>query len=339
MGTAPVHYLYDDKGYATELFTGDSEGNVLYCDLTRPVEEWKLKSIFRLRDAGDKPIALSIGYLVLQDKRGNQWLFGGTSDITAPGQTMLETPSGENVKQQRGIRNDEQYIFGLHVKNPKAKTTDLSYPAGDFSDPLTLGNLTPLKYMKTYPEITPVWDGEVSEDQVDVGPNGWRLGLRPRIDDPAQPTEAEYLTSEPFFEDGVLYAATFIPFAELPDRKWCQDMGYSKLYAINPETGKSMWKGGQAYTFMNIKIVGISAAGGNLFLGVRVLRPGALKSAFEAYEETKDHYAYAGDSLVQIGPRTLQIKDPPEGSDDPKEGSLPNIQPKVPHMQYWREMF
>jgi hypothetical protein len=33
------------------------------------------------------------------------------------------------------------------------------------------------------------------------------LGLRPKIDDLYQPTEAEYVTAEPFFLNGVLYAA------------------------------------------------------------------------------------------------------------------------------------
>jgi hypothetical protein len=331
MGITPVHYLYEDektKLHAKEFFTGDSEGNVLHCDLTVPVDQWKLKSIFRLRTDQDKPIALSVGYRVLQDRKGNQWLFGGTSDIVAPGQVMITMPSGEKVNQQRGVRNDEQYIFGLHMKNPRETVkTDLSYPAGNTSIPVTLNDLTPLKYLKTTPQITPVWPGEVSEDQSAVGPDGWKLGLRPKIDDPYQPTEAEYVTAEPFFLNGVLYAATFIPFTELPtDQERCRDIGYGKLYALDPENGRSMWKGGQAYVFMNIKIVGISAARGNLFLGIKALKTGALE-AFGQYEETKDFVTHAENSIVEI--HSARSKGP----------SLPDIAPEIPHLQYWRETF
>jgi hypothetical protein len=331
MGITPVHYLYDNektKLHAKEFFTGDSEGNVLYCDLTYPVDQWKLKSIFRLRSAGDGPVALSVGYRVLQDRKGNQWLFGGTSNITAPGQVMITMPSGEKVNQQRGIRNDEQYVFGLHLKNPRAEVkTDLSYPPGNISDPATLDDLTPLKYLKTTSQVTPIWSGEVSEDQPTIGPDGWKLGLRPKIDDEHKPTEAEYVTAEPFFLDGVLYAATFIPFTELPTaQERCRDIGYGKLYAIDPENGKSMWKGGQAYVFRNIKIVGVSAARGNLFLGIKVLKGGALEE-FGQYEETKDFVTHAEHSIVEI--HSARSQGP----------SLPDIVPEIPHLQYWRETF
>ncbi|MDR1874954.1 MAG: hypothetical protein LBQ90_08105, partial [Synergistaceae bacterium] len=331
MGITPVHYLYDNektKLHAKEFFTGDSEGNVLHCDLTVPVDEWKLKSILRLRADKDSPIALPVGYLVLEDRKGNQWLFGGTADVMAPGQVMLTMPTGEKVNQQRGIHNDEQYIFGLHTKNPNAQVkTDLSYPSGNTSAPVTLSDLTSLKYMKTVPAITPAWSGEVSEDQVPVGPDGWKLRLRPKIDDPHQPTEAEYITAEPFFQDGFLYVATFIPFTELPtDQERCRDIGFGKLYALDPDTGKSGWKGGQAYTFRNIKIVGISAARGNLFMGIKTLRSGALE-AFAQYEETKNYVLHAENSIVEIHSA---------GSSGP---SLPDIPPEIPHLQYWREIF
>jgi Tfp pilus tip-associated adhesin PilY1 len=335
MGITPVHYLYDDgktKLHATEFFTGDSEGNVLHCDLTYPVEDWKLKSIFRLRtEKDDKPIALSGGYLILKDRaKTSQWLFAGTSDVTAPGQTMISTPSG-NVNQQRGIHNEEQYIFGLHMKNPKAAVkTDLSYPAGNTSYPVTMNDLTPLKYLKTVPPITPPWSEEApeGEEQPAVKPDGWKLRLRPKIDDNVQPTEAEYATSEPFFQDGVLYIATFIPLTEMPtSQERCRDIGYSKLYALDPDTGESMWQGGQSYVFKNIKIVGISSARGNLFLGVKALRGGALE-AFRQYEETKGFAAHAEGSIVEVGRAAKS-----------KSSALPNISPEIPHLQYWREIF
>ncbi|MDR1622254.1 MAG: hypothetical protein LBS00_07760 [Synergistaceae bacterium] len=333
MGITPAHYLYEDettKLHAKEFFTGDSEGNVLYCDLTYAAEDWKLKSIFRLRAAGDKPIALPVGYLVLGSSAGtNQWLFCGTADITAPGQVPLTMPSGEIVNQQRGIRNDEQYIFGLHMKNPKAGVkTDLSYPTGSISAPVTLGDLTSFKYLKTTPAIIPAWSGEVSEDQPPVGPDGWKLRLRPKVNDQHQPTEAEYVTTEPFYQYGVLYVATFIPFTELPtDQERCKDIGYGKLYALDPDTGESMWQGGQAYVFKNIKIVGMSGARGNLFMGVKALRPGAL-DAFGQYEETKDFVTHAENSIVET-----------KSAAKSKYATVPGIEPEIPHLQYWREAF
>ncbi|MDR1978398.1 MAG: hypothetical protein LBQ42_06660, partial [Synergistaceae bacterium] len=337
MGITPVHFLYNDKKtklHAKEFFTGDSEGNVLHCDLTVPVEDWKLKSIFRLRSDADEPIALSVGYLVLDNgKSGNgrsQWLFGGTADVMAPGQVMITMPTGEKVNQQRGIRNDEQYIFGLHLKNPKAQVkTDLSYPSGNTSTPMTVNDLTPLKYLKTTPEITPVWLGEVGlVSQDEPGPDGWKLRLRPKIDDLYQPTEAEYVTAEPFYQDGVLYVATFIPFTELPtDQERCRDIGYGKWYALDPDTGESMWAGGQAYVFKNIKIVGISAARGNLFIGVKTLKAGALEE-FAQYEETKNYVTHADSSIIETNRAYWSST----------SLSLP-IEPEIPHLQYWRETF
>jgi hypothetical protein len=333
MGITTVYYIYEDKKtelHAKEFFTGDSEGNVLHCDMTKPVEDWKLKSIFRLRAAGDKPIALPVCYLVLADSaRTNRWLFGGTADVMAPGQTLFTAPSGEKVNQQRGIRNEEQYIFGLHMKNPAAEVkTDLSYPTGNTSNPVTLDDLTSFKYLKTDPPVTPAWSGEVSEDQPAVGPNGWKLRLRPKIDDIHQPTDAEYVTAAPFYQKGVLYVSTFIPFTELPtNQERCRDIGYAKLYALDPETGESMWAGGQAYVFKNIKIVGISGARGNLFLGVKALKPGAL-GAFAQYKETKEYATHANDSIVEMSSAAKS-----------KSSFVPNIEAEIPHLQYWREIF
>ncbi|MDR1048308.1 MAG: hypothetical protein LBL51_01015, partial [Synergistaceae bacterium] len=335
MGITPVHYLYEDeqtKLLAKELFTGDSEGNVLYSDLTFPVGDWKLKSIFRLRASGDKPIALPVGYLILGDKKGsNRWLFGGTADVMAPGQVMVTMPSGDKVNQQRGIHNDEQYLFGLHLKNPRAAVkADLSYPSGNVSVPVTLSDLTSLKYLKTTPPITPAWSGEATGDQPTVGSDGWSLRLRPKIDDLSTPTEAEYVTSEPFYQSGVLYAATFIPFTELPtEQERCRDIGFGKLYALDPDTGDAMWEGGQSYVFKNVKIVGISEARGRIFLGVKALKAGAIEEGFGQYEETRHYKTHAGGSIVEIKP-AAKSKD---------RMSLPDIPPEIPNLQYWREIF
>jgi Tfp pilus tip-associated adhesin PilY1 len=238
-------------------------------------------------------------------------------------------PSGDKVNQQRGIHNDEQYIFGLHLKNGAAAVkTDLSYPLGNTSAPVTVGDLTPLKYLKTVPAITPAWFGEVSEDQPVIGPDGWKLRLRPKIDDPYTPTEAEYVTAEPFLDAGVLYVATFIPFAELPtDQERCRDVGFAKWYALDPETGKSMWKGGQAYVFKNIKIVGMSSARGNLFIGVKTLKAEA-QAEFLKYEETKNYVTHADSSIIET-----------KRAAESKSFSVPDMEPVVPHLQYWREIF
>jgi Tfp pilus tip-associated adhesin PilY1 len=345
MGITPVHFLYVDEGtrlHAKEFFTGDSEGNVLHCDMTRPVGEWKLKSIFRLRTEEDKPIALPLGYLIAGDRRGSdRWLFGGTANVTGPGQDRIQMPGGVIINQQKGLRNGEQYIFGLHMKNPKAETkTDLSYD--NIPDPVTLKDLTSLKYLKTTPDgvYLPSWSEETAGEQVEkVGPDGWKLRLRPKINTTGTtvyPTEAEYVTADPFIHNGVLYVATFIPFTEQPtEQERCRDIGVSKLYALEPGTGASMWAGGaQSYVFKNIKIVGVSAAGNKLFMGIKALMTEAevaRETELNRYEETRNHKPYAGGSVVEIGTAAEGEK----MSSDPIFDSPQQRQ----QIQYWREIF
>jgi outer membrane protein assembly factor BamB len=186
--------------------------------------------------------------------------------------------------------------------------------------------LVSLKYLKSVPDMAPTW-GETG-DQHPVLPQdrGWSLKLRPKLAHPTDPTDAEYVVAPPFLYEGVLYVSTFIPHTRHPDdQEKCRDVGDGKLYALDPLTGVSQWKDGteQALLFKEIKIVGISASGGNLFLGIKVLNPGALQSL---PAEIWDYTPLARNTVLK-GPAVK------------KENFIPTLTPGIPHSQYWRESF
>jgi hypothetical protein len=257
-------------------------------------------------------VAIPNGYALGKLGSESRWLFGGTADVMAPG--------------MRTLSNSEQYIFGLNLLN-----LDLSYPSGNTSDLRATSDLTPLKYIQSDPPLQPVWAGEAAGDQPAVGKYGWRLRLRPRISDPKRPTEAEYVTAAPFIYDNTLYVSTFTPHAwQLGTQERCRNIGDGKLYALDPMTGASKWKDDkgkpqQSYVLENVKVVGIAASRGKLFLGVKALNPEAIK-AFDRHRELRNPKLHANGSVVEVG-----------AADGPK--TAPNIEPIVPHLQYWREIF
>jgi Tfp pilus tip-associated adhesin PilY1 len=309
MGIAPISYV--SEGLKTvEFYTGDSEGNILYCDTrTGGPTGWTLDTLFRLRNVDASPggaIALTKG-MALGDRSGTRWLFSGTADLMVT-----------DFSEDRMLRNDEQYIFALNLD----KITDTAGVE-------TTTDLTALNYMRNTSSALPAWVGEVSSPQVAVPADafGWRLKLRPKMVGDT-PTDAEYVTTTPLLYGGVLYVSTFIPRTRhSDDQEQCRDIGEGRLYALDPVTGASKWDDGtqQSYAFDNVKIVGISAARGNLFLGIKALRPGSVE-AFGQYEELRHFRGHALNTIIEIASASL-----PEGK--------PDLTPIVPHLQYWREVF
>ena len=320
MGIAPVHFVDEQgSGFLRDFFTADSEGSILFCDAALPPADWRLQTIFRARtlesspdhgpgEAIALPVAIALGRTTRSsDPFTGRWLFAGTADIMAPG--------------PRRLANSEQYIFGLDLSRGSNR------PLGEASfrtpsNPPNLSHLTPLVYLR---------DGETEGERTQpaIGPYGWRLRLRPADNsDPLNPTDAEYVSAAPFLYRDVLYVATFTPRTRHGERQeGCLGIGDAKLYALNPMTGRAMWEGGatQAYRLENVKIVGISASRGNLFLGVRPMTSGSVQTAFEQHDELENFRSHAGDTIVEI---------------DGLEGgtAVPDIEPEIPHVQYWREI-
>jgi outer membrane protein assembly factor BamB len=330
MFISPMYVLDSDKdGLDDEYFAADSDGNIVVGNLLQGNQHdptytdvrFSLKNFFQLRTivdsftpgvAAGQPIAIPNGFAMGGKGMGanrDRWLFGGSANLVGP----------DGVE----VSNGQQYIFALRLNR-----LDLT-PFTDPSESVTTGALARLKYMKTTPSILPLWGGEEMGSQNGVPPDarGWRLMLRPKVVHPTIPTDAEYVTAAPFLYNGSLFVATFTPRTWQPgDQERCLDIGDAKLYALDPQTGASKWKSGQeqAYVLSNIKIMGISGSRGHLFLGVKALKPGAL-SSFSQHEELSNFITHVDGSVVEIVT--------PKGGD-----TQPNLEPIVPHLQYWREM-
>ncbi|MDR1874790.1 MAG: hypothetical protein LBQ90_07260 [Synergistaceae bacterium] len=315
MGVAPIFYVLNSSNNTTkEFFTGDSEGNVLYCDMQGAPSTWNMKSIFQLRTvtAPDRPVAITKAFEI-GTQRNVRWLFGGTADLMVP-------DSGAAVPERK-LTNAEQFIFGLNLtENPNL--------AGNADTPLSTTSLVALKYMAD--SIFPAWSGAETGDQVSVPTDakGWRLRLRPQVIHATEPTNPEYVTTSPFLYQGVLYVSTFIARTRQPeDDEKCPELGDSKLYALDPTTGKSAWTSGQqAVVFDNIKISGISAVNGRLFLGVKVLRSGAL-NALNDKSDIAGFRTHADGTTIDIGAM------------GDAGASAPDVPYNIPLLQYWKERF
>lgn len=305
MGIAPVSYITQGSD-TVEFFTGDSEGNVLHCDTTGAPSGWNLTSIFRLRTTANKPIALTKALKIGKTSAGDRWLFGGTSDLMVP-----------DFSATRMLENDEQYIFGLNLNKVIGK-----------SPVATLADLVELKYLRASPDVVPSYGDTGSQVPVPAGSYGWTLKLRPKMTHPTEPTDAEYVTTSPFLYAGVLYVSTFIPKTRHPDDlEKCPELGDSKFYALDPLTGAGKWTdGSQAKLFSNIKISGISASRGRLFIGIKVLRSGAVDN-LKNDEDLKGLRKH-GEAAIDIGAPGYVAP-----------GSDPDVTPYLPHLQYWRESF
>jgi len=317
MGIAPVTYIPAVSGshVVKEFFTSDSEGNVLYSDLNgSSPSEWKMKSIFQLRTTGavtgtaGEPVAMPKVLQIGSTKGAGRWLFGGTSSLIAPGKRKLE--------------NDEDYIFGAKITEQMLNMTEATA--------FTTTDLTKINYMADtiQPLYNPTLHNSGGVDEVDSSARGWRIMLRPPVPHVNFPTEAEYVTTSPFLQDGVLYVSTYIERTRNPSEEKCPEIGDARLYALDPMTGRPKWNSGsQAVVLSNIKISGISSGkDGYLYLAIKELKPGAWRAAVASNPDDLGDVEDAGIGLKMIkGMGTAKID-----ADVPYD---------VPLLQYWKEKF
>jgi Tfp pilus tip-associated adhesin PilY1 len=193
---------------------------------------------------------------------------------------------------------------------------------------LKTDDLAALKYLRLTDDIFPEWGVGGEQETVASDAKGWYLQLRPKIIHPTEPTEAEYVTTSPFLYQGVLYVSTYVARTRQPDDdEKCPELGDSKLYALDPVTGKSAWaSGAQALVFNNIKIAGISAADGRMFLGIKVLKSGAL-DVLRRHDDLSGFRTHAEGTTIDFGAM---------GTGGDQE---PNVPYNVPLLQYWKERF
>ncbi|MDR2529774.1 MAG: hypothetical protein LBD04_12290 [Synergistaceae bacterium] len=325
---APITYIFsrDNQRTTTQIYTADHLGNVLSCDVTGPMNDWKLQSIFQLLSAGRDmdpvksyealstpglpiaiPRAIEYGWRVDNTSRtGFHWVFGGTADLMVPDQGPT-----------RRMKNEEQHIFGIDLNKNlvgDATTTDL------YS----------LRYRMDSADVPPIYQYGVNDSVADKwdgqgGLKGWRLKLRPSTPE----LGAEYVTTSPYLYETALYVSTFIPKPipeDMEDRDLCPELGDSKLYGLDPETGAPLWVGGngQALYLKNIKVAGMTGYGDELHVGVKQLRPGANAAAKARHPaDIKD---YTDTKLIIKIARSSQE-------------TTYKYNPNVPYIQYWRESY
>jgi Tfp pilus tip-associated adhesin PilY1 len=258
-----------------------------------------------------KPVVIpkSIGVGLSPSK--HVWLFGGSAPLEAP-----DPDPGTGLP--RGILNTQNYIFAFN----RTKTED--------SSELTLGNLQPLKYENDNNSALPNYGDTLTSGDNKLDPNainGWYLGLRPADSiinaGTTTGTRPEYVTTSPYLYYGTLYVSTFIPLVRGTDEyEVCPDLGHAKLYAINPLTGEGKWGNGkQAIVLKDIKITGVAAAGGNLYLGIQALSSTALNGLTSE----------SGLGVSQDGSMLILST----ASMPPAETTL---SPEEPYIQYWRDI-
>jgi Tfp pilus tip-associated adhesin PilY1 len=334
MGITPVVYHENSENKAVAFYTADSEGNIMKCDLEE--SNRKLKSIFQLRTLGnslahvgsgytvasqDLPVAIPKKLVLAKSRNSYMWVFGGTSDLFAPGSDAYE---------YRRLINKEQFIFGVNVDNVY-KADEMNHPGINAAN----ANVRKLTY---YRDGMPSKYGNygvpyVFDDELGirhgVDDYGWVLRLRPKVDDAG----AEYLSADPYLMNSVLYVATFIPYEGASADEACSDIGVAKLYALDPSTGHSIMPNKSAITMENLKIAGLTGnpTTNRLVLSIKELTPGAAgREIFGNFSNVVDISSTR--SLFEVGapnlPYNLEENDPER-----------SFEPLVPIVQYWRERF
>lgn len=308
MGVTPITYVENDAGMAKEFYTSDTEGNLLQGNPQETIGAWRLKSSFRMQtvDGSKEPVITPYALLAGETSGGARWIFGSTADLLVP-------------DYQEGVRelgNKQQFLWA----------TDMNV-IGD--TPTVTGDLAELTYFKDgiLPDYGTAWS-DAASTTVGGEPitKGWYLLLRPDMsDDPDNPRDPEYATTAPYMYYGVLYFATFIPHTrDGTQEDTCPAIGDAKFYALDPRTGEGMWGDGvQAIVMKDIKIAGISAADGRLYIAVKVLKDGAAENV-------------SGFVLTEVGGGGgIMAKDAINYGD----GIIPGYTPNIPYIQYWRERF
>jgi hypothetical protein len=170
------------------------------------------------------------------------------------------------------------------------------------------------------------YDPDLRPQQIasDAHGYGWVLRLRPKINDATNPREAEYMTTAPYFYRGELYVATFIPRTRLAGQsETCPEVGDAKLYILNPITGKSRLSGKDHILLRDIKIVGISARKGFLYLGIQQqVNPNSWNNNDDV--DMVDRALLMGGTMGRLSIPTESI-------------NPANLTPNIPYLHYWRE--
>ncbi|MCL1875523.1 MAG: PilC/PilY family type IV pilus protein, partial [Synergistaceae bacterium] len=342
MGITPIIYQENSAKKAIGFYTADSEGNILMCDLDGiPQSEWKLKSIVQLRTLGEKTqpyegavenkpdkglkMALTRKMILAKSRTGYKWLFGGTSDLDAP---------GSNAYDFRKLSNKEQFIFGFNVSNIiKSKEVDNGINTAD-----AIGG-EKMRYIPYYADEVPAEYGRYGQrydydDNIGITHGmddfGWVIRLRPKFG----VTDSEYLSADPYLMNNILYFATFIPNINKNSEEACSEIGVAKLYAIDPSTGRSVLENKSAITLDNIKISGISGnpSRNRLVLSVKELNSGAAQKGIASGNNFENPLDIAKGSLYEVDAPGGKVPDP---AGEPKL----NFEELVPHVQYWSETF
>jgi hypothetical protein len=324
MGVAPITTTTESAAFLpaagsegkTAFFTADSEGNVLYCNTAPELASWQLRSVFQLKSAAGAPVAIPKAISVGKNAKSNIWLFGGS----AP----LDAPDKDSEGKQRGILNPQNCIFAFNW----TKTS--------FDPELTTETpgMERLKYAKDNSPLMPPYGEDLVSGDNSFDPDvikGWYLPLRPAQSMGAMGTMPEYVTTSPYLYYGTLYVTTFVPRVRMPNEyDICPDLGHAKIYALNPETGEGQWddgrggKGVQAIIIKDVKITGMTAMGGRMYVGVKILKSTALDDLPSQVSASRfifpDRTMWSFGALNYSGERA------------------PSLSTDAPYIQYWKDI-
>ena len=153
------------------------------------------------------------------------WICGGTANVST-----VKIPGVAGGKNSR-IENEKQYIFGVNRPPQGESDDDNTYIVRENDDTYAANRGKPLD-RNSVAGATFV-DGEMK---------AWYIELENTTE-----TGEEYVSSTPFIYQGQLYVTTYLPKAK-----------DSRMYILNPTTGKSLWKKSTAkyYQLENIHVVG-----------------------------------------------------------------------------------
>ena len=313
----------------------------------------------------DLAVAIPRKMILARSRNNYHWLFGGTSDLyvsmpnyyyhmpdnapadpnataSAPGDSQGvykpnstasapgDSKAPSNPNYARGLFNEEQFIFGLNTKNILA--------SNELNNPGISSSNSGIRKLPYYADGMPskydnygrpyVYDDRLGIDH-GMDDYGWVLRLRPKIGD----TDPEYLSTEPYLMNNVLYVATFIPYINKDSDEACSDLGVAKLYALDPSTGSSVILDRPAVMLENVKIAGITGnpSKDRLILSVKELvYEHATNEIFKNFQNPLD--ISLSNSLYEVN-----------GFGAPNNGNAgdPEIdyEELLPHVQYWSERF
>ena len=337
MAISPVIYQENGAKKTIAFYTADSEGNILQCKTETASQNWTLKSIFQLRTLGgmfqyegnialppaaNLPVAVPMKMLLAKSRNNFTWLFGGTSNLYAP---------GSDADERKRIINGEQFIFGLNTNNIM-KSSELNTGITPSNGAIRkmryyIDDIPQDKYGKYGTEVYN-YDPDLLGVSKGMDDYGWVLRLRPKFG----VSGAEYLSANPLLLNNILYLATFIPFEGTRADEICSDVGVGKLYALDPSTGLSAMENGKSSIILdNMKIVGLTGNRDNnrLVLSAKELRIDSKSEVFDKFANAID----IGNGLFEV--------DGPAGTPFQPVGGDPELdfEELLPHIQYWRERF